>query len=211
MRRLFVINIILGLTVFVLVGCDNTERNTNQAVPNVNVVANSNVRNTNTANVNLPGISTTNSNTTSMDNPVDAKGFMTTAAESGMAEVQLGQLAAKKAQSADVKQFAQKMITDHTKANSELKQLAEKEIVSLPTELNAKHKDLMTKLQGLSGAEFDREYMKAQVEDHEKAVSLFQNQTDDGEDADIKAFASKTLPTLKSHLEMAKSINDKLK
>ena len=219
MRRLLVINVSLILTAFVLIGCNKSDReniNTGPSTPNITVAGNSSLSNANSMNANLSATNSANMNSSNMnmnpmDNPTDVKGFMTTAAESGMAEVQLGQLAQQKAQNADVKQFAQRMVTDHTKANNELKQLAQKENVTLPTDLNAKHKELMSRLQGLSGAEFDREYMKAQVDDHEKAVSLFQSQADKGDNAQAKAFASKTLPTLKQHLEMARDINGKLK
>lgn len=214
MRKIITLSIVLGLGVLGLTGCpgennvvNTTNRtNVNAANGNTAVVVNSNG---NTP----PGInSTSNGNTMGMDaSPTDMKGFMTRAAQGGMAEVQLGQMASQKAQNPEVKKFGQKMVQDHTNANTELKALAAKKNVTLPTELDAEHKALMTRLQGLSGAEFDKAYMDAMVDDHEKTVDLFQNQADDGDDADVKAFASKTLPNLKAHLQMAKDINGKLK
>jgi putative membrane protein len=131
--------------------------------------------------------------------------FTTKAAAGGLAEVQLGQLAQQKAQSADVKSFAAKMVQDHSQANTELTQIASTKGMTAPAELDQKHKDVMTKLNGLTGAEFDKEYMKAMMADHQEAVSLFQKQSNEGTDAELKAFASKTLPTLQQHHELATS------
>jgi putative membrane protein len=127
-----------------------------------------------------------------------------------MAEVELGELAADKAQNAEVKKFAQMMIADHTKANAELKTLAAKNNVTLPTELSAKHQSMKQKLQGLSGAEFDKAYVDGQVEDHEDTLELMENNTDNS-NADIKAFATKTQPIIKAHLDMIKNIQSKMK
>jgi putative membrane protein len=143
--------------------------------------------------------------------PTDVNGFMTRAAEGGMAEIETGKLAVSKAQNAEVKQFAQQMIADHTRANNELKTLAGKKNVTLPTGLDPMHQAMAAKLSGLTGAEFDREYMRGQVEDHERTVALFQAQADNGADAEAKAMAAKTLPNLKMHLEMARKISSNLK
>ncbi|HEX2639815.1 MAG TPA: DUF4142 domain-containing protein, partial [Pyrinomonadaceae bacterium] len=133
--------------------------------------------------------------------------FWTDAAQSGMAEVQLSNLALQKTQSEAVRQFAQQMVTDHTAANNELMQLASSKNVTLPTTMDSKHQSIMTKLQGRSGADFDRDYMKAMVDDHEKAVKLFTEQSQKGTDTDAKAFAAKTLPTLQNHLQMARTVS----
>ncbi len=140
----------------------------------------------------------------------NSSSFTTKAAQGGMSEVQLGNLALAKAQSADVKQFAQQMVTDHTKANNDLKEVAAKKSVALPTDINNEQKELMEKLSKLSGAEFDKEYVKAMVEDHEKDVKEFKAQSESGTDSDVKAFAAKTLPTLQSHLDMIKGIKDRM-
>ncbi len=136
--------------------------------------------------------------------------FMNDAAPGNMAEVELGHLAEKQAASNDVKQFAQKMIEDHSKTGEELKQLAMQKKVTLPPDVLPKHKEIMDKLSKLSGADFDREYVKAMVEAHEKDVAAFENAAKTAADADVKAFAAKTLPTLKMHLEMIKGIADKM-
>jgi len=136
--------------------------------------------------------------------------FMNDAAPGGMAEVELGKLAAQKAHNAEVKSFAQKMVEDHSKAGEELKQLAAQKKVTLPTDVLPTHKEIMTKLSNLSGAEFDKEYVKAMVGAHEKDVAAFENVSKTAADADVKAFAAKTLPTLKMHLEMIKGMADKM-
>jgi putative membrane protein len=137
--------------------------------------------------------------------------FAVAAAQGGMAEVQMGQLAVQKATNPDVKAFGQHMVDDHSKANDELKEVASKEGITLPTSVNAKDQALMSRLQNLSGTEFDKAYMKAMVKDHEEDVKEFQKQANSGTDAGLKDFASKTLPTLQSHLDMAKSADAKVK
>ncbi len=136
--------------------------------------------------------------------------FMNAAAPGGMAEVELGKMAASKAQNPEVKAFGQKMVEDHTKANDELKQIAAQKKVMLPPDVMPAHKQLMEKLSKLSGADFDKEYVAAMVADHEKDVAAFENVSKTAADADVKAFATKTLPTLKMHLEMIKAMAGKM-
>ena len=124
----------------------------------------------------------------------------------GMMEVELGRLAAQQGMSEAVKQFGQRMVDDHTKANSELMTLASSKGITLPTALDEKHQKDVTKLSGLSGADFDRAYMKMMVNDHNKDVKNFEKQSTRGADADLKAFAGKTLPTLQEHLQMARAL-----
>jgi putative membrane protein len=97
------------------------------------------------------------------------------------------------------------MVDDHGKANKELMQLADSEGVTLPKEMDSKAKETADRLSKLSGAEFDRAYMKEMVEDHTKDVSAFQRQAEQGKDQDVKGWAAKTLPTLQEHLQMAKT------
>jgi putative membrane protein len=131
--------------------------------------------------------------------------FMEEAAKGGMAEVKLGQLAAEKASSPEVKQFGQRMVDDHSKANDKLKQIAANKGVQLPTDVDKSAQREYDKLSKLSGAEFDREYMDHMVSDHKKDVSEFKKQASKAKDADLKQFASTTLPTLEQHLNMARS------
>ena len=138
------------------------------------------------------------------------RAFAKEAATGGMAEVDLGQLAASKASNADVKQFGQRMVDDHSKANDELKSWASQKSVTLPTELDAKHKAEHARLDKLSGEAFDRAYMAAMVTDHNQDVAAFQRESKMAKDADLKAWAAKTLPTLQEHQKMAKDINAKV-
>ncbi len=137
--------------------------------------------------------------------------FVTKAAVGGLAEVKLGQLAILKASNGDVKSFGQQMADDHGKANVELKDLAAKKGFTLPTDVDAKHQATYDRLSKLSGAEFDRAYMQEMVADHNEDVSEFRREATSGSDADVKAWAAKTLPTLEHHLQMAESTNAKVK
>lgn len=131
------------------------------------------------------------------------KAFAEKAAQGGQAEVELGQLAADKGQSQQVKEFGQKMVQDHTKANDQLKQVASQEGITLPTSLDAKDKALKDRLEKLSGAQFDKVYMQHMVQDHKKDVADFQKEAQNGKDPAVKNFAQQTLPVLQQHLQMA--------
>jgi putative membrane protein len=130
--------------------------------------------------------------------------FAQAAAIGGMEEVELGRLAVQKASSDNVKQFGQRMIDDHSKAGDDLKTVAAEDNIPLPTELDAKAKATRDRLASLSGSEFDRAYMHDMVQDHEKDVADFQKEASSGMNADLKKFASRTLPTLQEHLRMAR-------
>lgn len=136
--------------------------------------------------------------------------FVKEAAQGGMAEVEMGKLAAQKAQNAEVKKFGQMMVTDHTAANKELEALAGKKNYALPKDTGSHQSDLES-LSKRSGADFDKAYVKAMVSDHETDVNAFQKQADAASDPDVKAFAAKTLPTLKHHLEAIKAIEATMK
>jgi putative membrane protein len=135
--------------------------------------------------------------------------FVKKAAEGGMAEVQLGQLATEKAASPEVKQFGQRMVDDHTKANDQLKQVASDEGVPVPDKLSAKDAATKARLEKLSGKAFDRAYMHDMVLDHTKDVNDFRMESKNAKDPAVKNFATETLPTLESHLKEAKSIAPK--
>lgn len=134
--------------------------------------------------------------------------FMTEAARGGLAEVQLGQLASQQGASDAVKQFGQRMVQDHTQANTQLQQLATQKGVALPTDMGNENQQIMQQLSQLSGADFDRAYMNHMVEDHVKDVSSFQQEAQQGQDPDVKAFAAQTVPILQEHLQLARSIAD---
>jgi putative membrane protein len=199
--------------------------------------------------------------TTGMLSAADKK-FVMEAAHGGMMEVDLGKLAAQKAMSEEVKQFGQRMVDDHSKANDELMQLASSKGITLnhssgtsatsggtdsqttssttqtsstgqtssaqttgantmsgprssgsddETKMMKKHQDMVSKMSALSGAEFDRKYMEHMVKDHEKDVAAFERESTAGSDADVKAWAAKTLPTLREHLQLARDTHMKVK
>ncbi|HTJ86170.1 MAG TPA: DUF4142 domain-containing protein [Terriglobales bacterium] len=135
--------------------------------------------------------------------------FIRKAAEGGKAEVELGKLAQEKAASPEVKQFGERMVNDHSKANDQLKEVAQKEGVTLPTKLDAKDAATKARLEKLSGEAFDRAYMKDMVADHTKDVREFKNEAKNGKDPDVKNFAAQTAPTLEDHLKEAKNIAPK--
>ena len=133
------------------------------------------------------------------------------AAQGGMAEVSLGSLAAQQGSSADVKAFGNRMVNDHGKANDELKSLATNKGLSLPTELDAEHKATQDELSKKTAKAFDKAYIDDMVKDHEKDVAEFQKESTAAQDPDLKAWVSKTLPTLQDHLKMAKETKGKVK
>jgi putative membrane protein len=137
----------------------------------------------------------------SMMNNMDKK-FVMEAAMGGMMEVELGKLAAEKGMSDEVKQFGQHMVDDHSKANEDLMQVAASKGITLPTALDAKHMAMRDKMASLSGAAFDKAYKQEMLKDHRKDVADFQKESMKAMDADVKAFATRTLPTLKEHLSM---------
>jgi putative membrane protein len=178
----------------------NTNTNQNQN-SNTNQNSNANTSNRNAANTNMAGEQPSTGALSSRDQK-----FIMDTAMAGLMEVQLGRWAAQTGTSAEVKQFGQKMIDDHSNANTELMQLASSKGITLPTQLDEKHQRDVAKVARLRGEEFDRAFSKAMLKDHQKAVSDFEKQSTSGADADIKAFASKTLPTLQEHLQMARAL-----
>jgi len=191
MRKLLLVVIVFTVISF---GCTSTETTTN---------TNSN----------------TNVNSTAAVSPAaapvraerqDDNTFATTVAQNGMAEIALAKMAAQKSKNADVKNFAQRVVTDHTKVGDDLKKIAVTKKITMPTDVKPAQKETHDRFMTLSGAEFDREFMKLMAENHDKSVTSFQGEANNGSDADLKAFASKTLPTLQEHQRMAHDIYDKL-
>ena len=140
----------------------------------------------------------------------DDKEFVASAGMAGLSEVQLGNLALERTQNADVRAFAQRMVTDHSAGNAELSQLATAKGVALPAELGGAHKSALEHLNTLNGAEFDKAYMQHMVPDHLTAVADFERASTSSQDAEVKAWAAKTLPTLKEHLQMAQMVSAKV-
>ncbi|MGI9102446.1 MAG: DUF4142 domain-containing protein [Terriglobales bacterium] len=132
--------------------------------------------------------------------------FVMKAAQGGQAEVELGQLAEQKSQDPKVKEFAKRMVNDHSQANQKLQSIAGSKGINLPSSADKKEKAEKDRLSKLSGEQFDRAYMEHMVRDHKKDVAEFQHEATSTQDPDIKSFASGTLPTLQDHLKQAESI-----
>lgn len=205
MTKLITLTATIGLFALFMTGCPGNATNGNM---NSNRMANTNMNTNMNANSNAM-----NSNMSNSNNEVSstADQFMTEAAQGGMMEVELGKLAASKAQNPEVKAFGQRMVVDHGKAGDELKALAAKKNIELPKELSGGMKAEVERLSKLSGAEFDKEYVKLMVDDHDEDLEAFQDQADDGKDPDVKAFAAKYAPVIKSHYDTIKKISDNMK
>ena len=141
----------------------------------------------------------------------DDRTFVMNTAQNGIAEVALTRMASQKAQNAEVKRLAQRLLADHTKVNNELKPIASAKNITLPTDVKPEHKEISDRLSKLTGAEFDREFLSVMVQSHEKSITAFQAEVNSGTDPEIKVFATKTLPTLQEHLRMARDLSGKLR
>jgi len=190
------------------IGAQNSNQNNNS---NSNTSGNANssrsknantMSNRNAANPNATGEQAAMGNLSSEDQK-----FVMDAAIGGMMEVELGRWAAQKGTTEAVKQFGKRMVDDHSKANTELMSLASRKGITLPTALDQKHQAQITKITRMTGADFDRAYIKMMLSDHKKDVSEFEKQSTKGTDADIKAFAGTTLPTLQEHLTLVEALN----
>jgi putative membrane protein len=135
--------------------------------------------------------------------------FVAEAATSDMFEIQSSKLAASRT-TGDVQAFANQMVTDHTKTTSDLTGLAQSANIPLPSAMTSSQQSMLTKLQGLQGDAFTKQYMDDQVSGHKDAVSLFQRYGNGGDNEQLKSWAAQTLPTLQHHLEMAQGIYDKM-
>ncbi|WP_224985024.1 DUF4142 domain-containing protein [Geomonas agri] len=137
------------------------------------------------------------------------KSFVKEAASGGMMEVELGQMAKERGKSQEVKDFGQRMVTDHGKANDELKSLVDNRM-KLPTKLEMKHKGMVDKLANASADEFDKKYAEAMLKDHKKDVEKFRKESKKAKDPQLKEWIEKTLPVLEQHLQHAKDMAHKL-
>lgn len=145
--------------------------------------------------------------TASTTTTIPDEDFAMKAGMGGMTEVALGKLALAKTSNNDIKKFAQMMVDDHGKANDELKQIALKKNINLPASVDAKHQAKIESLGNLSGTGFDAAYVNLMVDGHEKTLTLMQDEAANGKDADLKAFASKTAPVVKMHLNVINKIH----
>jgi putative membrane protein len=140
------------------------------------------------------------------DSPTPEGAFILDAAKGGLAEIKMGKLAAEKASDPQVKEFGNKMVEDHQKANDELRQVANDKKVKWPDDLTDEQVATFKKLSQLSGPDFDREYVQAMVEDHQKDVDEFRQEEQRAQDPELKGFVSRTLPILQHHLQMAQDL-----
>jgi putative membrane protein len=141
----------------------------------------------------------------------DDSEFAVAAADGGLMEVKLGELAKTNAASADVKKFGEMMVTDHSKASDELKALATRKNITLPAALSDDKQKKYDDLAQKKGKEFDKAYISFMVDDHKEDISEFEEAAKEAKDPDVKAWAEGKLPTLKHHLEAAEALNKKIK
>lgn len=179
-----------------LQSCGNGQKDTKQTADSLNKT-----KDTTSNAMNTGGISVASD---------DAK-FATDAASGGMAEVSLAKLALTKTANAQIKDFADMMVKDHGKANDELMAIAKTKNITLPTEPDSTHLKKAAELEKLKGKDFDKAYVDAMVDGHKKTLELMQNEAKNAKDADLKAFATKTAPTVKMHLDMINKIYDSMK
>ena len=160
--------------------------------------------------VNTVKDSTTDGSTGIAVDENDSK-FATAVANGGMAEVALGKIAAEKATNAQVKDFANMMVTDHTKANEELMGIAKTKNITLPVAPDEEHQKMMTDISAKTGKDFDKAYVDAMVDGHKKTASLLEDGSKNCKDTDLMAFATKTLPVVKAHLAKIEAIQSSMK
>lgn len=132
--------------------------------------------------------------------------FARDAATGGLAEVQMGQVGVQQASNTEVRQFAQRMVDDHTQANNDLMRVAQQNGIDLPDRPTPDQQQMLDQTRRMSGTDFDRSFMRHMVDDHQKVVAAFEQEAANGTNPDLKAFAQRTLPTLREHLRMAKEI-----
>ncbi len=186
---------VLSLTALVLWACNNETKDSVEKADSAN-----------SAKIDSPGASS---------RPIKAdeesSSFMVRAADGGMAEVQLSQMAQNKATDAKVKNFASMMVQDHSAANSQVKSMASQRNVTLPDSVSDDNKKKSVDLSKKTGKAFDKAYMDQMVDDHQSAVDLFEKSADKVNDTDVKNFINNTLPKIRMHLDSAKAIRKSLK
>jgi putative membrane protein len=134
------------------------------------------------------------------------QGFVTLAAQTDMTEAHLGQMAAERAQSQAVKDYAQMLVTDHTADYTQLSAIATKAGLDVPKGLDAAHNKMIAPYEKLKGAAFDRRFEKDMVQGHETAIAAYDKESRDAENADLKAYAKQTIPTLEKHKNAAEQL-----
>ena len=209
--------LLVALLLVLTIGCKKKEEATNTAGTETSATTSSATDTSGTTPTGTSGTSNT-AGTTSTTGSTSAaplsdseKKFAMKAAEGGLMEVNLGNLAASKATNPDVKAFGQRMQTDHGKAGDELMKVAKAKGFDLPTTPNAETQKASDELSKKSGAAFDKAYMKMMVEDHDKDVAEFKKEQSSVKDGDLKGWLDKTIPVIEDHKKSAHDINKKLK
>lgn len=191
-------------------GSDSSSTDSVQSATSSTMTTDSNT-NTNT-NTGAGATGAAGTGTASADTGMAAdKAFVLDAASGGLMEVELGKMTSANATSAKVKAFGKMMVTDHTKANTELKAVAAKKDVTVPSTPAQEQQTHIDDLKTKKGAEFDQAYVDMMVDDHKEDISKFENEAKNGKDADVKAFATKTLPVLNKHLVAIQALQSGMK
>lgn len=215
MKKTFVLPTLIAATLFASCNGDGKSSNgstdtTTSTTNTTTVSADTGMNNNSAANNNN---NTAAAGTSYSSTPLEGadKEFAMKAAMGGMAEVQSGQVAQQNAMNDRVKAFGSMMVNDHSAANQELMSLAKAKGLMLPDSLDKMHKDHIMAMQKMTGKDFDKHYIGMMVTDHNKDVAEFEKAAQSSKDADLKAWATKTLPTLKMHQDSAKAINMAIK
>lgn len=132
--------------------------------------------------------------------------FVRKAAAGGATEVEAGKMALRNSQTAEVKSFAQRMINEHTRVNQQLRSTADRKQIRVPNIIEPQRQRALDRLARLQGPDFDRAYAEQMLKDHRETLTLFEAEARDGKDAELKAFATDTVPVLKQHLELARTL-----
>ena len=213
MKRLTIVIAIFSLALFLATSCKKESTTTTDTASST----------TSTSSTDTSGTTATNATGTSGTTSTGASGgtssplsdadkeFVMKAAFGGMAEVKMGELAASNSSNLAVKTFAQRMVLDHSQANDALAQLATAKGLALPSKLDGEHQKKYDEIAKKNGSAFDKAYMDDMVKDHEMDVAEFRKESTAAQDPDLKAWVTKTLPTLEDHLKMAKETQKKVK
>jgi putative membrane protein len=186
------------------IGCGGNENSENTSSDSSTVTT----QNMDTSSTSMSGTATTTGQDTSM---ASDSAFVLEAASGGLMEVSLGKLAQSNGSSVSVKEFGKMMVADHSKANTELKAVAAKKGITIPASPAEKQQKNIDDLSTKKGADFDKAYVDLMVDDHKEDIDKFQTEANKGNDADVKAFAAKTLPVLTKHLDHIQKIQDATK
>ncbi|MCR8560902.1 DUF4142 domain-containing protein [Mucilaginibacter sp. BJC16-A38] len=194
--------IMIAIAAYAFQGCNNTPKDAKENADSLNKTKDTTKMDSTTKDTSKAG---------AMAVSTDDSKFATAAANGGLAEVALGKLAQTKAVNPQVKNFADMMVKDHSKANDELMAIAKAKNITLPAAPDADHQKKMDDLSKLSGKDFDKAYVDAMVDGHKKTLDLMNMAAKDCKDPDLKAFAAKVAPTVQMHLDAINKIHDSMK